>query len=454
MLRTVKRRAVVVLAVLVALGAVGGAYAAIGGGGVINACYLTAGPQVGNVRLVNAGEDCRVNEAAISWNEQGPTGAKGDTGPQGPTGLQGATGPQGDPGVPGPQGATGAQGATGLQGPRGDKGDTGDTGPQGPPGPGLVGSSCTLPGGTTGTVQMSVAAGGAISFACVTSGGGGGGDLCPEPLPSYPHVTVSCDASTGVILGVCEAGWADTNGDLTDGCEQPVATAELCNGIDDNANGLTDEGFPLGPVPGGVSVCSADGLGTTLQCSTGFADGDGLPENGCEIDLRTDPANCGAIGNAIPPDGSLNANWTCVDGTVRIATCLAGWLDLNGSPVDGCETAADPDDTGNTRATAVHLGSYNCLDTTTFWFGGAIAHAGDEDWYVVHALGGVLCVNDLVTSFTAAVDVGYDVITDQWGFANLTTGFTHTYLDDTYIYFRVHALGAHDLGSHSMDFHL
>jgi len=145
---------------------------------------------------------CPNNAVQISWNQTGPagatgltgetgaTGAAGDTGATGPQGLKGdtgATGPQGlkgDTGATGPQGPKGDTGATGPQGPKGDtgatgpqgpKGGTGATGPQGVPGTdgqdgkdgtSLVGSACALPDNTPGTVQMSVAADGAISFNC------------------------------------------------------------------------------------------------------------------------------------------------------------------------------------------------------------------------------------------------------------------------------------------------
>src|SRR5271169_4970309 len=47
---------------------------------------------------------CARGQTALTWNKQGPTGAKGTTGPPGATGPQGtigATGPQGPQGTPG-----------------------------------------------------------------------------------------------------------------------------------------------------------------------------------------------------------------------------------------------------------------------------------------------------------------------------------------------------------------
>jgi hypothetical protein len=90
----------------------------------------------GAIRILTSGS-CKANETAISWNEVGPQGEKGETGSQGPAGLQGETGaqgpsgPQGDKGETGSQGETGAPGPPGLPGPQGEKGDTGAQGPAG-----------------------------------------------------------------------------------------------------------------------------------------------------------------------------------------------------------------------------------------------------------------------------------------------------------------------------------
>lgn len=117
------------LAVLAVMIAVGVSYAAIpGDGGVIHSCYKSG---AGDLRVIDvqAGEECRRNETALSFNQ---------TGPQGPQGPQGAEGPQG------PQGP---EGQTGPEGPKGDKGDTGSPGAPGAPGapgpPGPAGGAST-----------------------------------------------------------------------------------------------------------------------------------------------------------------------------------------------------------------------------------------------------------------------------------------------------------------------
>lgn len=106
----VRRNAIALLALFVALG--GSAQALVGhpfvgADGTLYACVTTSS---GAVRIVRAGTSCRRRELLLSWNEKGPSGdpgpaglpgPKGDTGPVGP---KGETGPKGDAGPPGPKG--------------------------------------------------------------------------------------------------------------------------------------------------------------------------------------------------------------------------------------------------------------------------------------------------------------------------------------------------------------
>lgn len=77
------------------------------GGTVISGCYHN---HTGVLRIRGNGEQCRDQETAVEWNQQGPEGLPGPAGPAGPRGPTGPAGP------PGPQGA---QGSAGPQGPPG-----------------------------------------------------------------------------------------------------------------------------------------------------------------------------------------------------------------------------------------------------------------------------------------------------------------------------------------------
>jgi hypothetical protein len=153
------------------------------------------------------------------------------------------------------------------------RGATGPRGPAGPAGAPLVGSGCQIPDGPTGTVEMDVADGGAITFRCATPGNtdadGDGyspdqGDCndedaavhlgaeeitdgkdnnCDGQLGSFPAYS-GPDGTDGV--GVCHAGIATENteppnfrgpivGEVTPTPEIPG------DGLDNDCDGQTDE---------------------------------------------------------------------------------------------------------------------------------------------------------------------------------------------------------------------
>ena len=75
---------------------------------------------------------------------------------------------------------------------------------------------------------------------------------------------------------------------------------ERCNGVDDDCDGATDEGF----------------------------------------DLTIDLQNCGACRNACE---GRNASWTCTAGACVITACDAGFVDCDGAAATGCESNPQTD---------------------------------------------------------------------------------------------------------------
>src|SRR5690606_23856526 len=100
-----------------------------------------------------------------------------------------------------------------------------------------------------------------------------------------------------------------------------------------------------------VPTCT-DGGCAIVECLPNFADCDGNPANGCEVDLRTSAAHCGACQNACTPPGGTGV---CTDGNCGIGTCSAGRADCNGVYADGCEV--------DTTTNAAHCGACNAACT-------------------------------------------------------------------------------------------
>ena len=74
-------------------------------------------------------------------------------------------------------------------------------------------------------------------------------------------------------------------------------------------------------------------------CPDGYADCDGFAYNGCEVDLTSNVGHCGACGVVC---SFPNAEALCIDSNCVMGDCLPGYYDLNGDPIDGCESSCQP----------------------------------------------------------------------------------------------------------------
>lgn len=219
---------------------------------------------------------------------------------------------------------------------------------------------------------------------------------CDTRCDQLPHIEQSqCENAACVVLR-CSEGFADCNGDPSDGCEADLAGASSCGGCG-AACDLPRVAESLCAVQQGRATCQVDhACGETgdvqpdscndtarLGCASGYADCDDKPENGCETDLsrlsscgacgrscvqphaatacqdgkcvtlRCDPGydtcgddsacrsllddahNCGACGNACAAD------MKCVGGRCTANNCDATHADCDGDSSNGCETPLD-----------------------------------------------------------------------------------------------------------------
>ena len=134
----------------------------------------------------------------------------------------------------------------------------------------------------------------------IDNGNPGGGDACSTGRP-----------------GLCAAGHVQCLGALETCISDRSPESEMCNGLDDDCNGAADDGDPGGGVvctsmtPGvcaaghlhclvGVSTCVSDGMPTAEVCDGLDNDCDGVVENGfaCALGSGTTPCPtaCGSTG--------------------------------------------------------------------------------------------------------------------------------------------------------------
>ena len=144
-----------------------------------------------------------------------------------------------------------------------------------------------------------------------------------KACPSVVHGTAACMAGKCGV-GTCDTGFGDCDKDAANGCEVNTdTTVDSCGTCGTKCS-----------VPSGTAGCEK-GKCTVATCSTGRADCNGKVEDGCETDLRTDVAHCGACTTpCTPPSGT---EMTCVAGACFLGACKTGFGDCDGDG-KGCET--------------------------------------------------------------------------------------------------------------------
>lgn len=109
---------------------------------------------------------------------------------------------------------------------------------------------------------------------------------CGNVCPTRPHALATCSGGSCVL--VCEIGHLNCDGNLTNGCEtSPATDVNNCGGC-----GMVCPSLPnTAPSMCMGGVCS-------FGCGAGYANCDGNLTNGCEVSTSTDPMNCGGCGRA------------------------------------------------------------------------------------------------------------------------------------------------------------
>ncbi len=147
---------------------------------------------------------------------------------------------------------------------------------------------------------------------------------------ALPHATAECQGGACKVKA-CEAPYADCDGDPENGCEVNTSTdSSHCGGCDE-----------LCPAVNGDAYCEASEC--KVACDKGFTDCNGPIGDGCERAINRDVLNCGGCGvECVPTAGGRP--W-CREGVCGETICPAGKGDCNGDPEDGCEVdlSADPE---------------------------------------------------------------------------------------------------------------
>lgn len=172
---------------------------------------------------------------------------------------------------------------------------------------------------------------------------------------AFPNAGALC-AAGNCQRGTCNTNFFDLNGDPLDGCEYGCVKTnggvERCDGLDNDCNGTPDDGNPggglscgtnTGECSAGTAVCTAGAIACTGSTGPGSETCDDL-DNDCNgvidngFNKLTDPQHCGSCA----PCNLPNAIPGCTAGGCTIVACLTGYVNANGNAADGCELFCTP----------------------------------------------------------------------------------------------------------------
>ncbi len=145
--------------------------------------------------------------------------------------------------------------------------------------------------------------------------------------------SATCDMGM-CLVGACTGTRRDCDRDAANGCETDTQS---------NINHCGSCGRVCPSPPNAAGNCTAGVCGFT--CTDGFADCNGVPEDGCEVNLSASPENCGRCMNRCATAGATAA---CTNGQCAVGRCGDDQADCDGDPTNGCET--------NTRTSTAHCG--------------------------------------------------------------------------------------------------
>jgi len=208
------------------------------------------------------------------------------------------------------------------------------------------------------------------------------------------------------------------------GTPPPPQPAEVCNGADDDCDGVPDDGVQTtyyadadgdtygtsavvlqacSPPPGYVARAGdCDDSDSSInpaaieQCNSLDDNCDGTIDEG--FNLSSDPSNCGSCGNVCV---ALNSTNPCTAGVCTPA-CLFGWASCDSNPNNGCETLLNT----NPTCTSTLIGAVSGDGA-----GASVTRTGRGEEFVtvrVNEGSGGIFVEDLTARVTLVVPPGVD----------------------------------------------
>lgn len=173
------------------------------------------------------------------------------------------------------------------------------------------------------------------------------GELCFLKDKEKKHVvSTACIEKSGekvCIIAECEPNYWDNDGLYDNGCEAECVRSgsEICDGIDNDCNGKTDELSPSVMCPATLNTKEAfcNKGKCSYSCIPKYGNCNDTWEDGCETKLQDNFDHCGECNR---PCTLPHAIGKCEDILCKIVSCQSNYYDINKDPSDGCEYQCTP----------------------------------------------------------------------------------------------------------------
>ena len=196
------------------------------------------------------------------------------------------------------------------------------------------------------------------------------GNSCELPKVECSGTCTDLGAMHWSDCGVCAEGYEDADGDATNGCEAKVDGENPGGNSGENPECADPDEKKCSGACVDLDILHWSDCGV---CAVGYEDADGDAANGCEARVKlhdgrcVDATDCETLAHV--------ATASCVAGKCQIDACAEGYADCDGNPKTGCEmngssnfyrcgargTCTDATESANYKGKACNLGE-ECRD--------------------------------------------------------------------------------------------